>query len=461
MKEKTLKDVHAGIREFYNRAVDFERKENWEFAISCMLEAVIRVPAFTAAREKLRMYEKRYTKTVKGMAPFISQVKGFLALPKIKKMIAKSPLDAIGECEKLLAFNLNNPPVLLCLADAAVKADAMNIAVETMQILHDYQPENVAVLRKLAGFYREDGQAQEALKVYQYLASKKPKDKKIQEELREAATFATQQKAAWEKESLATRGKSVKDDALTIQLAEGTLRDADHARTLIKLYTQELAENNSDEMRKKLAEAYTVTGDYDQAIECLETVAKNLPALDPTLDKQIERTYLAKYKLIVDELRKKLKTDPSLADNLNEAEQFLLDFRIERAAARSHAYPAEAPLHYDLGAVYFEAQRFDNAVVELLEAAKSPQRRTQSLALLGRCELARNNFTGAIQYCDEALSEMVRMDRHKFEVMYARAEALERLGKSDEALAAFQEIYRNDARFKDVPARIRALGGEA
>ena len=55
MKEKTLKDVHAGIREFYNRAVDFERKENWEFAISCMLEVVLRVPAFTEARQKLRL----------------------------------------------------------------------------------------------------------------------------------------------------------------------------------------------------------------------------------------------------------------------------------------------------------------------------------------------------------------------------------------------------------------------
>ena len=34
-------------------------------------------------------------------------------------------------------------------------------------------------MKKLASCYRSDGQAQEALKVYQYLASKNPKDKKI------------------------------------------------------------------------------------------------------------------------------------------------------------------------------------------------------------------------------------------------------------------------------------------
>ena len=461
MKEKTLKDVHPGIREFYNRAVDFERKTNWEFAVSCMLEAVLRVPAFNEARTKLREYEKQYTKTLKGLDPVMAMVKGFLAIPKIKKLTASSPIDAISECEKILAFNLNNPPILQALADAALKADAANIAIEALQILHDYQPDNVMVLRKLAGCYRQEGQAQEALKVYQYLANKNPKDKKIMSELREASAFATQQKAAWEKESLATKGKSVKDDALTIQLAEGTLRDADHARTLIKLYTKELAENESDEMRKKLAEAHIVVGNYDEAIKLLELVAEHLPALDPTLDKQIERTYLAKYNLIVDDLRKRAESDPAYAGNLAEAEQFLLDFRIERAERRSQAYPAEASLHFDLGSIYADAKRYDDAAVELGEAVKSPQRRTQSLALLGRCAMEQGKYEEAIKFCEEALAEMVRMDRHKFAVMYDRASSLELLGRNEEALAAFQEIYRNNARFKDVINRIQALGGEA
>ena len=459
MKEKTLKDVHAGIREFYNRAVDFERKSNWEFAISCMLEAVLRVPAFTEARKKLRQYEKQYTKGLKGL-PFMLQVKTFMKMGKIKKLTQTAPMDAVCECEKLLAENLNNPQVLMALADAAVKADASAIAIDTLQIMHEYQPDNVMVMRKLAGCYRADGQAQEALKVYQYLANKNPKDKKIQSELREAAAFATQQKAAWEKESLATRGKSVKDDALTIQLAEGTLRDADHAKTLIALYTRELAENNSDEMRKKLAEAYIVIGDYDKAIENLEIVADNLPALDPTLDKQIERTYLAKYNLIVDELRKKAAADPAMQANLQEAEEFLMEFRIERAEKRSQAYPVEAALHYDLAAIYADAKRYDDAVRELQDALKSPQRRTQSLALLARCAVAQGKYEEAIKYCDEALPEMVRMDRNKFAVMYNRASALESLGRTDEAVAAFQEIYRNNARFKDVAERLHALGGE-
>ena len=460
MKEKTLKDVHAGIREFYNRAVDSERNGNWEFAVTCMLEVVIKVPAFTEARQKLRSYEKQFTKTLKGLAPVMAQIKGFLAMGKIKKLSASNPIDAIGECEKVLSLNLNNPPILMALADAAIKADAANIAIEALQVLHDYQPDNIPVMRKLASCYRIDGQAQEALKVYQYLASKNPKDKKIQSELREASAFATQQKAAWEKESLASKGKSVKNDALTIQLAEGTLRDADHAKKLIALYTKELETSNSDEMRKKLAEAYIVIGNYEKAIENFEIVAKNLPAIDPTLDKQIERTYLAKYNTIVDDLRKKAKADPAFAPNLAEAEKFLLEFRIEKAERRSQAYPAEASLHFDLGSVYAEARRYEDAARELQEAAKSPQRRTPSLALMGHCALEQGQYEEAIKFCDEALAEMVRMDRNKFTVMYDRASSLAALGRNDEALAAFQEIYRNNARFQDVAKRIQELGGE-
>ena len=109
---------------------------------------------------------------------------------------------------------------------------------------------------------------------------------------------------------------------------------------------------------------------------------------------------------------------------------------------------------------YAEGKRFDEAIVELEEAAKSPQRRTQALAMLGACEIQRGNFAAALKNCDDALAEMVRMDRHRYEVMYNRAEALEKLGRQEDALAGFQEIYRNNARFKDVPDRIKALGGE-
>ena len=80
---------------------------------------------------------------------------------------------------------------------------------------------------------------------------------------------------------------------------------------------------------------------------------------------------------------------------------------------------------------------------------------------MGRCAFEQNRFEEAVKYCDEALAEMVRMDRHKFAVMYTRASALEALERKDEALAAFQEIYRNNARYQDVADRIKKLGGEA
>ena len=162
-----------------------------------------------------------------------------------------------------------------------------------------------------------------------------------------------------------------------------------------------------------------------------------------------------------EQLRKKAEADPAMQNNLTEAENFLLEFRIERAERRSQAYPAEAALHFDLGAIYADAKRYDDAVKELQEAAKSPQRRTQSLALMGRCAMEQQQYEEAIKLCDEALAEMVRMDRHKFAVMYDRAHSLAQLGRNDEALAAFQEIYRNNARFKDVGERIQNLGGEA
>ena len=74
-----------------------------------------------------------------------------------------------------------------------------------------------------------------------------------------------------------------------------------------------------------------------------------------------------------------------------------MEFRIERAERRSQAYPVDAALHFDLGAIYADAKMYDKAIVELDEASKSPQRRTQSLALLGRCACEQQRFEEAVK----------------------------------------------------------------
>lgn len=457
MEAKGLKDVTAKLREIYNRAMDAGRKKNWDYAIDLMLNVLEKEPALQSAREELRKFQAGKSDSLGFVGKLTAKLKVSTKIPKLKVIAKKDPFKAILEYEKLLGLYLYNNSVLNALADAAVAQGAYFIGIEALEIIHEQSPNNEANLRKLANYYKDTKDGMAYLRIFQEIGNMHPKDLTVQSEVRSALAFSTMHKANWEKEGTTQEKAHDKENAEAQQIAEGSLHDEDQAKVLIEKYTKELEEKESSEIRRRLAEAYSMLGEYEKAIEQLTAIQENIGTMDISIDKLIEAAYLANIDANIKELSQNPDQYEGPEEQLADLQQHRLQYRLKRAIERVEAYPNDGQLHYDLALIQFETDNIDTALVEFQKARKNPQRKRSCIIYIGRCFEKKKQFDMAIDQFNEAIADMPEgsMPKEKMDALYYLGIAHEALEQNDKALECFKEIYQKDINYKDVAQRIQ------
>jgi tetratricopeptide (TPR) repeat protein len=451
MDKKNLQDVHSSLRDTFNRAIDAGRKSNYGYAIELLKDVIKKSPGLTPAREKLREFEHIASDKIGGFAKLITSFKSSLNMPTIKNMLKKDPLKAMGLCEEELAKFLYNQSILNLLADASLKAGAPFVGVDALNIIREIKPHNEKNLRKLADFLCKDGDAMSALKIVQQIAEWHPNDLNVQSELRQALARASLVHGEWEKEGKTQDKVKDKEEAAAAELQDGTIHDVDQASRLITKYEKELAVQDSIDTRKKLAETYHVAGMFDKAIEEYNTVAQKLGIVDPTLDKCIERSTIAK----IDKEIASLPADEANSANLAQLKQQRAEYQLSRAVERVNTYPNDTQLRYDLAVLYFDFGHVDHAIEQFQFARRNPQRKTACMVYLGRCFITNAHYDMAIEQFVAAIGEMSRMDKFKKEALYYLGNAYEFSNNPPKAQECYKEIYQSDVNFMDVGKRIQ------
>ncbi len=448
MQKMSFKDVNPSLKDFYNRALDGQRRDDLDYAISTMKAVVQKAPGFIEARKKLREMELEKFDKVGGPGIGVA-LKNMRFSGKIRKMIPENPTRALTACEDMLALCVNNPTMLKLLAEAGEAAEAPFIVMEALELLIKFNPRAQDQIERLSELYRKEGQLDDTVKLFQALALQFPNDFDIQSKLRDATREAGRAKGK--------QNDTSERESLTLQLEDSILRDPGQARIMIEKYNAMLKENDSIDIRRKLASAYMVAGDYDMAAQALERVAKTLGSLDPQLDKLIEKAYLAKF----DHNIRLLQSNPQAYENseqqIAEYQTAREAFRLDRAQRRLAAYPRDAQLQLDLGNLHFERGEYDAAMVQFNEASNNSQRRVQARVGIGRIMMTQRNWTEAIRVFSEALGEMIRADRFKLDVMYDLARCYEAVGELPRALETFKEILQNNVKYRDVKQQIERI----
>lgn len=455
MEAKGLQDVAAKLREVYNRALDAGRKKNWDYAINLMLNVLEKEPMLQPARQEIRKFETGKSDSMGFIGKLSANISASMKIPKIKVLAKKEPVKAILECERLLGKYLYNSAVLNALADISTANGAYFIGIEALEIIHEKRPKNESNLRKLAGYYKETKDGMAHLRIFQEIGNLHPNDLTVQGEVRSALAFSTMHKANWEKEGSTYEKVKDKDSALAEQIAEGSLHDNKQAEVLIEKYTNELEENESSDVRRRLAEAYIMVKDYERAIEQLNMVQKNNGTMDPAIDKLIESAYIANIDANIKELSQNPDQYEEPEAQLADLRQHRSQYRFKRALERVEQYPNDAQLRYDLALMYFENGNIDAALEEFQKARKNPQRRRSCMVYLGRCFEQKRQFDMAVDQFTEAIAEMEDGSKEKMEALYYLGLAYESLGTDDKALECFKEIYQTNINYKDVAERIQ------
>lgn len=453
MEKKTVQNVSAAVREMMNKA---NRSRDPAVQMTMLKDIIKQEPGFLAARTKLREMERRQAMSVGFAGKLMAQLGSLFALPKIKSLTGKDPEKAMGLCEDQLLKSLDNPTILAALAEAAENAGAMFIAVEARSLIRDFHPGNQANLVELARCMQGNNQAREALKIIQDIASRYPGNLEWQSEVRAAAALASLEKGKWEEEGTSQEKAVDVKGNVAQQILEGTIHDASQAEVLVTRLLEDLKEKESIDTRRKLADAYMVMEDYDNAIAELEKVIAALGTMDPFIDKSIESAVIARFNKAI----KELTANPAA---YSEPEKQIAEFTaqrdayiLERAEDRAKRFPNDAQLAFELAEVLFERGRISEAINCFQNARRNPQRRIACLVYLGRCFTLNGQYDMAIEQFETALNEMERGDKSRLETIYHFANTLELAGEKEKAIERFKEIYQAQANFKDVAKRMEA-----
>jgi tetratricopeptide (TPR) repeat protein len=193
--------------------------------------------------------------------------------------------------------------------------------------------------------------------------------------------------------------------------------------------------------------------------------AQEIGALDPFIDRAIEKSTVAKYEKNLQEWRKYAEAAPDkkaeAEENISIIEGQLNNFRLERALERVNNYPNDLQLRYELAIIYFELGDFENALGQFQLSQKNPQRRIASIVYLGQCFHEKKQYDIAIEEYTKAIGEMLSMDRQKMDALYFLGLTYENTNNIEKAMECFKQIYRANIKFRDVSDRITRLTEKA
>ncbi|HEY7923777.1 MAG TPA: tetratricopeptide repeat protein [Vicinamibacteria bacterium] len=112
---------------------------------------------------------------------------------------------------------------------------------------------------------------------------------------------------------------------------------------------------------------------------------------------------------------------------------------------------------YNLGIAYKEMGLVDEAIAEFQLAAKDERRLLECTSMLGMCFVEKGMPKLAVKWFEKGLAAPGRADDEYKGIRYDLGDALEQSGELQQALSAFEEVFGQDASFRDVGERIARL----
>ncbi len=112
---------------------------------------------------------------------------------------------------------------------------------------------------------------------------------------------------------------------------------------------------------------------------------------------------------------------------------------------------------YNLGIAYKEMGLVDEAIAEFQLAAKDENRLLECSSMLGICFMDKGMPKLAVKWFEKGLKAPGRSDEEYQGLRYDLAGAYEVSGEADRALAIFEDLYGQDANFRDVAHKVREL----
>ena len=131
-------------------------------------------------------------------------------------------------------------------------------------------------------------------------------------------------------------------------------------------------------------------------------------------------------------------------------------FEIDQIQKLSDAYPSDLSLRFELGVLQFKADDLQSAIKSFQRAQESPHREIAALTYLGQCFSKRGMNDMAARTLQKALDKKEVMDNEKMNLFYQLGCVLDEMGKKEDSIEQFKQIYERDIDYRDVANRVDA-----
>jgi tetratricopeptide (TPR) repeat protein len=459
MAEVNLDSVPKPARDIFNRGFTALERGNVDYAIDMLTACIELEPELLRAWKFLRAAQlrKAMNKPASSLSKAISAAaKAPAFLSAMGTLKSGKPRKAMMAVEKLLRQDPTNPKYCMFFAEAAAKGDLPEVAILTLELSRDHNPENIVILNSLGALYQKLGRTSSARECFERLCELCPNDASAMKQMKDSMAIDSISGAGWEQAS--KEGGSYrdvlknKDEASKLEKeAKSQKSDADSDSLVADLLVKIEEEPANTNYRRALANLYLKKEKFTEGIEALDAAIKLNPG-DPELERAMSSAKGKEFENRISELQA-AGDDEGAATVSNERLQFEFDDlqdRVER-------YPNDLALRFEWGIMLYENDYVNESIQQLQLAQRNPKSRVRALYYLGLCFKAKKQYDLALDQLKTSLSELLVMDGTKKDVLYELGEVAELMEDTATAAEFYKEIYQADIGYKDVSQKIEQL----
>ncbi|HMH97514.1 MAG TPA: tetratricopeptide repeat protein, partial [Bradyrhizobium sp.] len=424
MAVKTEKELSESLHALWLKVVAAIELRNFGYAISLLQEILKQEPQFLTGRQLLR--RAAVTKTKSAKKSFFNISMAPIALMGVQREVKKDPKRAVEMLEEILEKEPYNRQANLVLKDAAVAAGWPEIGVFALRTLLEENPRDVKVLHELGRLYRQLGDHDQEVEIYNQITAINPLDAQALRMGKDASADGSMKRGGWtQAESYRDLIKD-KDEAISLE-QQSRIRLTGEAldQQIAETYARHQAEPENLDFARRLGALSEQKENLESAIRWYQYAADLAKGADTGLLRKISdlkikclEREIARHEEFLSTYSARDEVYTEKSGQLRAAKVSRAEILIADAQERVARNPTDLQLRFELGENFFNAGRSREAVPELQRARQNPHARLKAMNVLGCCYSELGMLDLAMKQLEEASREISSMDAMKKEIVY-------------------------------------------
>lgn len=459
MAEKTLNAMPAELRRRYTKGTEALTRENYDYAIDLFNQVLDTDPSFYECRKALRLAQHR--KAGGGGGFFKKMLNTASASPQLTKAhvtLRSNPREALSIAEQVLNSDPNNNGAHKIVVEAAAALELPHTALYSLEVLVKNSPRDRDIVVQYGKALADIGETGRAEKVLVEFVRANPTDAEAANALKNISARRSMKEGGYD---AASEGKGSyrdilkdKQEAVTLEQESRVQKSEDVAERLINEYETRLkTEPENLRLVRQLGELYTQKKQFDKALECYERIRTTEMGTDPSLERAMAETVVRRYDHQIEQLDQQ---SPDYTEQAEKLKAEKLAYQLAECQKRVERFPTDLSIRFEMGVLYFQAGKTGEATKEFQKAQGNPNKRIASMNYLAQCFAKRKILDLAASTLEDAIREKTLFDDEKKELIYNLGSVLETMGKKEDAIEQFKQIYKVDTSYRDVEARVDA-----